>query len=236
MGESENLMKKTVITSVSATINARGNVDFFCADRTMSTDVSTFMFCVVRRKEVEETYKKKIEEYKTSISNYDNLVGSVFEKDIPALKDTAYAEIAKLEAERDKILDEEATFKATNSDKDKAFKKALNKGLATDELAEEVAKWFDNYGIDVRNTYFLDEVLETFGSKVSIQTLVRTDGKKAMKLDSANALKNMYGVAYEHMVSVGTIKATAIPELLRDKYAPKKSGKKEKKSKKSETK
>ena len=223
-------MSKTVITSANASVKL-GNVDFFSAKRELGTRVTEFMYCVVRKKEVNETYNGKIESLKASIDNLEKLAGSIMADQIPLLKASAFDQITKFESERNDLIKKQATFEYTEFEKE--LKKKMNKGIAEDELAEEVAKWFDAYGLNVRNTYFLEEVLGTFGSKVDVKVVIRSDGKKCMRVDAANAIKNIYGVTYEHMVQVGCIKSTAIPELLREKYGKKSnSGKRVKKNKK----
>ena len=58
---------------------------------------------------------------------------------------------------------------------------------------------------------------------------------RSMRYDVTNALKNLYGVAFEWMVEAGTIKPADIPSVLVDKYA-KKSNKKDKKAKRNQKK
>lgn len=204
-------------------MTATRNADFFCADREMSNRVSEFFRCVLRKKEINLEYSNKIAELNNSVENLEKLAGSVMEEQIPTLKQAAYDQLKTFEEERTNLIKEQATFEYTQADKD--FKKAMSKNPAADDVMEEVAKWFDNYGLNVRDTFFMEEVCGTFGMKIDYKTMVKTEGKNVLKVDANNALKNMYACAYEHMVAVGTIKAAQIPELVRNKYMPKKTKK-----------
>lgn len=221
-------MKKTIINNASVT--ATRNVDFFTADRKMSEDVASFFRCILRKKEINLEYDKKIVTLSESIENLDKLAGSIMADQIPALKSAAYEQLKTYETERAKLIEEQAKFDYSESDK--AFKKALSKNPSADIVVDEVCKWFANYGLNIENTLFLDEVCGTFGMKIDFRTMVKTEGKAVLKLDANNALKNLYACAYEHMVQAGTIKAAQIPELVREKFMPKKTSKKSKKEKK----
>lgn len=221
-------MKKTIINNASVT--ATRNVDFYVAKREMSEDVTKFFRCILRKKEINLEYEKKISTLSESIENLDKLAGSVMEEQIPALKAAAYEQLKTYEEEKAKLIEEQGKF--DYSENDKAFKKALSKNPSADTVVEEVCKWFSNYDLDIKDTLFLDEVCGTFGMKIDFKTMVMTEGKAVLKLDANNALKNLYACAYEHMVQIGTIKAAQIPELVREKFMPKKANKKSKKAKK----
>lgn len=214
--------------NINSTLNATGNVDFFTAYHGLSVRVAEFFCCVLRKKEIQIEYDGKIAELQDSVVNLEKLGGSILAGQIDTLKAGAFTRLGELEAERQKLMEEQAKFVYT--DADKAFKKALAGNPSADVVAEEVCAWFKLYGLDIHNTLFLEEVLGTFGMKIDLKTLVRTEGRSVLKVDANNALKNMYACAYEHMVMAGTIKAAEIPELVREKYMPKKTSKKEKKA------
>lgn len=202
-----------------ASVTATMNVDFFSASRTLSDRVSEYMRCVVMKKDINLQYSAKIETLKASIENLEKLNGSIMEEQIPALKAAAFDQISVYEAEKKKALEEQAKF--TYTDEDNAFKKAIKADSSTDNVMREVCKWFANYNLNVENTYFLEEVLNSFGSKFSFKKFVGSNGVETLDIDAGTALKNMYNCAYTHMVTVGTIKAAAIPELVRKQYMPK---------------
>lgn len=226
-------MNRELAVALGNTIVTEGQrmacVNFYAADRTMSNRVAEFMRCKLWKKELQLVYGKKIDAMKQSIQNLDNLKGSIHEDKIPEMRTTLMAQIAEFEAERDEQIKLEATFELTEADK--ALKKALKKADgASDLVAEAVAKWFDCYGLNIRNTYFLDEILEHFGSKFDFKKFCATYGMDARALDVTRSLEMMYATAYTHMVGK-TIKQAQIPSLIWEKYAPKKGNKKAKASK-----
>lgn len=200
-----------------------GNVDFFQATRSLSDRVAEFFRCILEKKNINLEYDAKIKTLRESVENIENLAGSILADNMSVLKSATLEQIDTLEKQRADLIAEQATFEYT--DADKSFKKALSKNPSADIVAEEVCKWFDNYGLNIRGTLFLDEICGTFGDKIYMKEFVRTSGTNALKVDANNALKNLYAVSYQHMVRVGTIKPAQIPELVREKYAPKKSKK-----------
>lgn len=210
--------------------NKLGKVDFFTADRELSTRVVDFMRCKVWKKELQLKYSKEIESHELSLDKLDIYKGSIMEDRIPELRAAHMARIAELEFERDAQIEKETKFAFTEGDKE--FKKVLKKaGTASDLVADAVCAWFATYGLDIRNTYFLEEVLGQFGSKFDFRAFVASNATDARALDVNRALEMVYCSAYTHMLQAGTIKATQIPELVRDKYAPKKAKKAKKASK-----
>lgn len=202
-------------------------VDFFKADRSMSTRVVEYMRCKVWKKAIQLEYAKKINDVQKILDSLEKLSGSLIAEKSDDTKISCLAQIAKYEKERDEQIEKETKFSLT--DADKVFKKAVKKADgAADLVAEAVCAWFKEYGVDVENTYFLEEVLSHFGSKFDFRKLVTTDGADARALDASRALDMMYATAYTHMATVGTIKVAQIPEIVRDKYAPKKSKKQNK--------
>lgn len=198
--------------------------DWFKADRVLSERVVEFMRCKVWKKAIQLEYDKKIGELKDSIEKLSHLEGSVFSDKIPEMRNLYLAQIADFEQQREDQIALECKFDL--SDFDKTFKKSLAKcGTATDLQAEAVVEWFKNYGLDVSESYFLEEILAFFGGKFDFKTFVATDAQDARKMDAGRALEMVYCSAYTHMLRVGTIKATQIPEIVREKYAPKKAKK-----------
>lgn len=194
--------------------------DWFKADRVLSERVVEYMRCKVWKKAIQLEYDKKIGDLQDSIEKLNNLEGSVFADKLPEMRNLYLAQIADYEQKRDEQIKAEAKFDL--SDNDKTFKKALAKaGTAADLQADAVIDWFNNYNLDISDSYFLEEVLAYFGGKFDFKQFVTTDAQDARKLDAARALEMVYCSAYTHMLRVGTIKATQIPEIVREKYAPK---------------
>ena len=194
--------------------------DWFVARRELSERVVEFMRCKVWKKKIQLEYTEKIDGLKKTIEQLEKLEGSIMAEKIPEMRTLYLAQIAQFESERDAQIEAEAKFDFT--DADKTFKKNLKKaGSASDLQAECVVEWFNNYGLDVSDSYFLDEVLAFFGGKFDFRKFVETDAQDARVFDPSRALEMVYCSAYTHMLRVGTIKATQIPEIVREKYAPK---------------
>lgn len=202
-------------------------INFFKAERELSNIVVNYMQCKVWKKAIQLEYAKKIDALKVSIENLDKLEGSLLAEKSAEMRTLYLAQIAEYESERDAQIEKEAKFVLTENDK--KFKKAIRKAdTASDLQAKAVCDWFDVYGLDVSDSYFLDEILAYFGGKFDFKKFVKTNAQDARSFDSSKALEMLYCSAYTHMLRVGTIKETQIPEIVREKYAPKKASKKSK--------
>lgn len=214
------------------TINA--NVDFFQASKTLALRTSEFFRVVIKKAELNTVYSAKIAANNTSIAAIDDMLsnGSKLEvtpEELQKMRDNYVSINADLKAEWDKLVAEQASFEYSGTDK--AFKKAMKSATDTEGVKAAVRAFYKEYGLEVANTTFENAVIESIGKKVTVKTIVKSNGTKALSYDITNALKNLYGVAFEWMVQAGTIKAADIPSVLRDKYE-----KKNKKSAKKETK
>jgi hypothetical protein len=101
----------------------------------------------------------------------------------------------------------------------------MKKPTSQDDVKTAVRDFYKNYDLTVDNTTFETVVLESIGQKINVKTIITSNGTKALQYDSANALKNLYAVAFEFMVEAGTIKSASIPSVLADKYTKKSSKK-----------
>lgn len=219
-------MSKTT-TTTTATTNK--NVDFFQSARSLSERTSEFFRCVIKKAELNTIYNSKIDANEKSIASIDDMLekGTSLDVTIEDLNRmrTNYVTINEnLKTEWDKLVEEQATF--TYTDADKAFRKAMKSAQNLDDVKSAVRAFYAKYKLTVDNTTFEQAVLESIGKKVTVRTLVKSEGKKALSYDISNALKNLYGVGFEWMVEAGTIKPAQIPSVLTDKYA--KKGKKNK--------
>lgn len=212
-------MSKT--TNTTTTTNAK--VDFFQSARTLSTRTSEFFRCVIKKAELNTIYNAKIEKAQASIDA--NI--SVIEKGSKVISvEEAQAGIDKWQKVVDeykeelaKLVKEQATFEYTEHDK--VFRKAMKSATCLEDVKTAVENFYKAYKLDVAGTTFEAAVLESIGKKIDTKTVVKSNGTKAMKYDVTNALKNLYGVAFEWMVEAGTIKPADIPTVLIDKYAKK---------------
>lgn len=213
-------MKNNTTTNNTTTTS----IDFFKADRALSTRVSEYFRCVLQKREIEVRFNEKIQALTTSIDNLDKLEGSLMADKIPEMKVTYETQIAALKKERDELINETAKFELTEGDKTlkKSVAKLVKNNKVTDEALEEaIAKWFDAYNLNVRGTKFVAEIIKSIGNKSDAKTLVKSNGLVADILNTANVLKMVYAKSFNRMVEAETIKPAQIPTLLRDKYAKK---------------
>lgn len=214
-------MSKTTNTTV-ATNNAK--VDFFQSARTLSTRTSEFFRCIIKKAELNTIYGSKIDANEKSIATIDDMLEKgtnldVTVEDLNRMR-TNYVTINEgLKVEWDKLLKEQASFEY--NEHDKKFRKAMKDAKSLEDVKTAVENFYKAYKLDVSGTTFETAVLESIGKKIDTKTVVKSNGTKALKYDVTNALKNLYGVGFEWMVEVGTIKPADIPSVLTDKYTKK---------------
>lgn len=218
-------MKNSKMMMSATTSKTMNRVDFYSATKQLSLDVAEYIRVVVAKKDINLTYSNKVNELNETIERVENLSGSVFAERMEELKANAYEALKKYEEERKRLLEEQATY--TKSENDQRLEKVFKskKGVTYESATEALIEWFMHYNLDITDTYLLEEIMDSFGSVQDIKTLVRSDAMKIMKVDYNKVLQKVYGICYEHMVGA-TIKPAQIPELVREKYMPKKSNKK----------
>lgn len=202
-------------------------LDWFSANRTLSVEVVDFMKCFVWKAEINEKFRREQAEIDTAIAGLEKLKGSILEDRIPEMRDTYLIRKQELDKQREDQIQTEATY--TLSESDQKLKKALSAYAQgkKDAVMPEVAiqSWFLDHGLDVEDTAIVDEILNGAGENLKVKTLVKSDGKIVTAFNGTNCFKMVFAKCYEHMVDVGTIKATQIPPIMAEKYAPKKSKK-----------
>ena len=203
------------------------NVDLF--NLSMTTRINEYAQCRILRKKIGLEYADRIAAVKASVEGLAKLEGSaLWNESVKDEIEKKQAEILRLEDERKEQLKKDATFTLTKADR--GFKKALH-GLHCDDdkVALAVVEWFDQYSVDVRSSYLLKDILRAIGGKESFGELVSTDGRNAVVVDETRALNMLYWVTFGACVEKGAIKAAVLPEIIREKYAPKpkKSAKKD---------
>ena len=202
-------------------------INWFDANRSLSNEVVDFMRCFVWKADINAKFRKESDEIERSIENLDKLQGSILADKIPEMKQVWMARRDELDKQRQEQIEKEATYSL--SEDDKKLKKALSDwGNGKSRVGGDVAicDWFKSHGLDVTDTAIVDEILSAAGEKMSVKTLVRSDGKIVTGFNSGNCFKMVFAKAYEHMVNAGTIKATQIPPVIAEKYAPKKKSNK----------
>lgn len=223
-------MTNTTNTTNNATTNTT-KVDFFRSSRTLASRTSEFFRVVIKKAELNTIYSEKISSNESSIASIDDMLknGSkldVSEEELTKMRENYVTINDALKIEWEKLLAEQATFEYTANDK--KFKKAMKNATSTDDVKNAIRDFFKEYKLEVANTTFENAVLESIGKKVTVKTLVKSNGTKALTYDVTNALKNLYGVSFEWMVEAGTIKPANIPSVLQKKYEKKKTNKKNK--------
>lgn len=190
------------------------HLDWFVADKKLSQDVSEYMRCVIWRKEINLRYSKQIEALRDSIEGLKLFEGSVLADTIPQRRAEYLERIVELEAERDKLIDEQAHFELTEP------MRKLRKQLKTARDCDlAIRSFFLTYHIDVVGTGLIEEILNAAGEKsFDASTFVNSRGAVVTCFDATRAFQHVFSKAYEHMVFAGTIKAHQIPELMMDKY------------------
>lgn len=203
-------------------------VDLFKADKAMAERVSKFMnakvWGIVFRKRAEQDIKA----FEGSIEAKKRLEGS-------ALWEKAQAEIASLEQDianteeaLKKNLEENATFDYTEADN--TFYNSYKSAETDAAVIEAVETWFKGYKLEVAGTDFLADIIHAISGerKAGASTIIKSG---ATQFTIAKRAKNdilcvFYGKLSEKMLEAGTLKATEIPEDIREMYAPKKKEKK----------
>lgn len=223
-------MTNTTNTTNNTTTNTT-KVDFFRSSRTLASRTSEFFRVVIKKAELNTIYSEKISSNESSIATIDDMLknGSkldVSEEELTKMRENYVTINDALKIEWEKLLAEQATFEYTANDK--KFKKAMKNATSTDDVKNAIRDFFKEYKLEVANTTFENAVLESIGKKVTVKTLVKSNGTKALTYDVTNALKNLYGVSFEWMVEAGTIKPANIPSVLQKKYEKKKTNKKNK--------
>lgn len=219
------------------TMTGNKNVDFFQAARTLSSRTSEFFRVIIKKAELNTVYSAKIATNENSIAGINDMLEKgtsidVSKEELEKMRENYVTINEGLKLEWEKLLKEQATFEYTAHDK--AFRKAIKDASDLDAVKLASRSFFKNYKLDIADTAFETAVLESIGKKIDNRMIVNSNGTKALKYDATNALKNMYGVAFEWMVEAGTIKPADIPSVLVEKYAKKSSKKKSKKANKKE--
>lgn len=213
------------------------NIDFFKASKELASRTSEFFRVIIKKAELNTVYSAKISANENSIAGINDMLEKgtsidVSKEELEKMRENYITINESLKFEWDKLLKEQATFDYTAHDK--TFRKTVKDAKNLDAVKLATRSFFKNYKLDIEDTTFETAVLESIGKKIDNRMIVNSNGTKALKYDATNALKNMYGVAFEWMVEAGTIKPADIPSVLVEKYAKKSSKKKSKKANKKE--
>lgn len=195
-------------------------INWFDANRSMSIDVANYMMKFVWSKEIHEKFKREREECELSLAGCDKFEGSILADKIPEMKAVYYTRLGILEEQEKKQLELEGTYELNEADKE------LRKGLKSDPV-KALQKWFSYHGLELpEDAAIFDEIFSAAGETATVKQFVHTGGRIASSFNTSNCFRMTFVKCYEHMVNAGTIKATQIPPLMAEKYAPKKKSNK----------
>lgn len=203
--------------------------DLFKADKAMSGRAAEFMRTKVWGITLKARCKAEIAKAEASIEGLRNLDGSVLgnkgKDSIMALE----AHITELNNKLTEQLKEEATFELTENDKTfyKSYKEAENESA----VINAIIAWFGAYNLTVTgDNDIVISILEAISGKkrASAKVIINSGATKFVenKRTKTDVIGLFYGTLAERMLEVGTLKAEAIQEDVREFYAPKKKSKK----------
>lgn len=206
--------------------------DLFKANKGMSARVEEFMRTKVWGITLKTRCKVEIEKAQASIEGLKNLDGSVLadkgEESIKALE----VHIFELQEKLANQLKEEATFELTDNDKN--LYKAYKEAESADAVINAIIGWFAAYELEVTgDNDIVVAILDAISGKkrAGAKVIINSGATKFVedKRTKTDVIGLFYGTLAERMLQVGTLKATAIQEDVREFYAPKKKDKKESK-------
>lgn len=208
------------------------NVDLFKADRSMAERVADFMSKKVWGIALTTRYKKDIADCESAISGLEKCKGSILAESADADIEAIHKTMSDLKVKLDKQKEEEAFFEY--SKEDTAMYNGYKKATTVAQIHTAIEAWFRVYGLEVCGSMLINEIVSAVsGERFATNRTIVNSGATVFtgKRSKSDFLKVFYGKLSEKMLEAGTLKATAIPEDIREYYAPKKKeGKRSKKN------
>lgn len=215
-------------TTNTTAINYSKKVDLYQANKTMSVRVADYMNKKVWGIALKTRYRQTIDQLTQSIEAQEKLRGSIFGDECDTLITTMTAQIEQTKKKLAEELEKDATF--TWDDNDKKFYKAYEKATTQAQVYRAVQCWFEAYGLFTDDANFIHDLMATFAGskKASNKTIIRSEATQFTedKRSKGDVLALFYGRLAEIMLEKGTLKPAAIPEDIREFYAPKKKASK----------
>jgi hypothetical protein len=201
-------------------------VDFFKADKEMSERVAQFMRVKVWNVTLKARLKKTISDCELKISNLEELApstGKDYTEDIAIMNGL----IEQAKADYDKAVKESEKFELTENDK--TFYKLY--ADSDKDTIQAIIHWFSKYNLEVdEDTNIVLDIFSVIsgGRRLTDRQIVRSNAEKFTDdvRTKNDVLTLFYGRLAESMMQAGTLKASEIPEDVREYYAPKKKNKK----------
>ena len=201
-------------------------VNLFDASKEMSVRVGSFMRVNVWNITLKARLEKAMADAEVRLENVAALKGQTT-KD-PAMYDEVIEDIIavrdKARKDYDTAVKEGEKFEYTKEDKQ------LYVDYCAGDAVNGIIEWFKSYGLTVdEDTNIVKTIADAFGGSKALggRAIVRANAEKFTKdvRTKSDILKVFYGKLAEAMMEAGTLKPEAIPEDVREFYAPKKKNK-----------
>lgn len=218
---------------------AQKKVDMYKASKEMSTRVSDFMNKNVWGITLKTRYQQQLKKAEDQLTFWkeanEKAKGSVMDGKYDEEVKNAENAIPVLQEKYEDQRKKEATFEFT--DADKTFFKEYSNADSKEDMQKALYNWFSHYELteDILSGSDLESnILNAIRGerKGSAKTIIQSGATQFTQKRTRNDILTVfYGKLSEYMLSAGTLKATEIPEDVRDIYAPKKNKKNNKNNK-----
>lgn len=204
-------------------------VNLFDASKEMSERVAQFMRVKVWNVTLKARLEKTVKDCEAKIETLKEIgpsVGKDFSEEITTLSGL----VDQAKKDYDKALKEAEKFEYT--DNDKTFYKLY--ADSDKDTIKAIIHWFEKYNLEVdEDTNIVLDIFSAISGarKLGGRQIVRANAEKFTDdvRTKTDVLTIFYGRLAEAMMQAGTLKPEAIPEDVREFYAPKKNSKKAKK-------
>ena len=201
-------------------------VDFFKADKEMAERVAQFMRVKVWNVTLKARLEKTVKDCEQKIENLEELApstGKDYTEDIAIMNGL----IEQSKKDYKKALDDAEKFEYTENDK--TFYKLY--ADSDKDTMQAIIHWFSKYNLEVdEDTNIVLDIFSAISGarRLGGRQIVRAKAEKFTDdvRTKTDVLTIFYGRLAEAMMQAGTLKASEIPEDVRDFYAPKKNKKK----------
>ena len=208
---------------VANTVAMTKGVDFFQSSRELKSDVLAYVQTKVWTKAVKEEYavliQSELDKIETQKKSMEKLQGStlgdssreLYEK----VRKDALATIDSLEKDRDAYITSNVKWERTEAHKVLAKAMREVKNGDSNDYVTPMIDFFKSYNLDIANTVFLSEIINSAGQRDDWDKFVASEGSSMTSFNTTNYVDKAYKKAYEYMVRAGIIKAVDVPEILR---------------------
>ena len=212
---------------------ATKKINMFKADRAMAARVEDFATLYISKITDSKRHSSLIKSIDGTIKGLNNSLGSALDKETAvtaveaqiALKDAENARYKKACEDRAKWVwaeEDVELYKAIS-----AYNSSMNPSAEQTETVENaVIAWFSAWGLETdKNTNIIKDIVRaTGGLKIATSRVIVNSGAETWTSarTKADVLKVAYAVTLQYMIKAGTVKPAAIPDDIREAFAPKK--------------